>query len=110
MQYNIQRFVRESRIANKIRKAPNKIYNEPDERWVLRKIYRSQNKCILFRDRVHFATEYLGKPDYFWETIIFSDESKNNLSGSDGRVCVWRKPNTKLQIQNLCVTVRRGVW
>lgn len=34
----IQRFVRENRIENKGRNAPNKIFNESDERWIVRKI------------------------------------------------------------------------
>lgn len=38
VQYIIQRFVRENRVHNKGRKAPNKIFNETDERWILKKI------------------------------------------------------------------------
>lgn len=38
VQYIIQSFVRENRVHNKGRKAPNKIFNENDERWILRKI------------------------------------------------------------------------
>lgn len=38
MQYIIQRYVRENRIEDKGRNAPNKIFSDNDERWILRKI------------------------------------------------------------------------
>lgn len=38
VQHIIQRFVREKRVADKGRDAPNKIFTEADERWILRKI------------------------------------------------------------------------
>ncbi|GFV06711.1 transposable element Tcb2 transposase [Trichonephila clavipes] len=33
-------------------------------------------------------------PQQFWNEVIFSDESKFNIFGSDGCRMVWRKPNT----------------
>ncbi|GFW80789.1 transposable element Tc1 transposase [Trichonephila clavipes] len=36
------------------------------------------------------------------------DESKFNISGSDGRRTVWRKPNTVLDPKNLRPTVKHG--
>ena len=38
--------------------------------------------------------------------MIFLDESKINLFGSDERVIVWRKPRTELRPQNLKSTVK----
>ena len=29
---------------------------------------------------------------YFWDQVLWTDESKFNLFGSDGRVMVWRTP------------------
>lgn len=46
--------------------------------------------------RLAFANEYINKPLSFWHSVIFSDESKFNLFGSDGRQYVWRKANTAL--------------
>ena len=40
--------------------------------------------------------------------MIFLDESKFNLFGSDGSVMVWRKPNTELRPQNMKPTVKLG--
>ena len=39
-----------------------------------------------------FAKEMLEKLSSFWESVIWSDESKFNLFGSDGKVMVWRTP------------------
>ncbi|GFT39113.1 transposable element Tc1 transposase [Trichonephila clavipes] len=48
------------------------------------------------------------KTDNFWKKVIFSDESKFNIFGSDGRRTVWRKPNTALDPKNLHPTVKHG--
>lgn len=58
--------------------------------------------------RLEFAREYINKSRSFWQTVIFSDESKYNLFGSDGRGYVWRKKNTELQTKNLLPTVKFG--
>lgn len=60
------------------------------------------------KKRLTFAKEYVNKPPEFWESIIFSDETKINLFGSDGRAKVWRKKNAAFDIKNLCSTVRHG--
>ncbi|GFX97823.1 HTH_Tnp_Tc3_2 domain-containing protein [Trichonephila clavipes] len=44
--------------------------------------------------RLKFAKEHILKPQQFWNVVIFSDESKFNIFGSDGRRMVSRKPNT----------------
>ncbi|GFS92904.1 transposable element Tc1 transposase [Trichonephila clavipes] len=44
--------------------------------------------------RLKFAKEHILKPQQFWNEVIFSDECKFNIFGSDGRRMVWRKPNT----------------
>lgn len=58
--------------------------------------------------RLAFAKEHLNKGIDFWKEVIFCDESKFNLFGSDGRPKVWRKPNTELEIQNMIPTVKHG--
>ena len=40
--------------------------------------------------RLKYAKEMLRNPLDFWDTIVWSDESKSNLFGSDGRTMVWR--------------------
>ena len=42
------------------------------------------------------------------ENVIFLDESKYNILGSDGKGFSWRKPNTEDCPKNLRATVKRG--
>ncbi|GFW01715.1 HTH_Tnp_Tc3_2 domain-containing protein [Trichonephila clavipes] len=51
------------------------------------------------KKRLEFAKTHHLKTDNFWKKVIFSDESKFNIFGSDGRRTVWRKPNTVLDPQ-----------
>ncbi|GBL93741.1 Transposable element Tc1 transposase [Araneus ventricosus] len=44
----------------------------------------------------------------FWERVIFVDESKFNIFGSDGRISVWGKLNEELNPKNLLPTVKHG--
>lgn len=58
--------------------------------------------------RLDFAKDHRLKKEDFWNQVIFSDESKYNIFGSDGRRTVWRKKNTEMQPQNLVPTVKHG--
>lgn len=40
--------------------------------------------------------------------MIFSDESKYNLFGSDRKRIVWQRKNTELNKENMCRTVKHG--
>lgn len=147
----IYRFVRENRMHDKGRNAPNKIFNKTDERHIVRKIRENprvsapkianeveaelgkschpetirrvlrehdlngriaRKKPFIsarnMKTRVNFTKEHLNKDAAFWNTVIFADESKFNIFGSDGASYVWRKPNTELQAKNLKATVKHG--
>lgn len=58
--------------------------------------------------RLKFAKEHQNKDASWWEDVIFADESKYNLFGSDGRVMVWRKANEELKSRNTNPTVKHG--
>lgn len=45
------------------------------------------------KKRLQFAREHRHKDFEFWKNVLFTDESKFNIFGSDGKVCVWRKAN-----------------
>ncbi|GFS82309.1 transposable element Tcb1 transposase [Trichonephila clavipes] len=60
------------------------------------------------KKHLEFAKTHQLKTDNFWKKVIFSDESKYNIFGSDGRRTVWRKPNTTLDPKNLRPTVKQG--
>ncbi|GFW16847.1 transposable element Tc1 transposase [Trichonephila clavipes] len=58
--------------------------------------------------RLKFAKEHILKPRQFWNEVIFSDESKFNIFGSDGRRMVSRKPNTSHHPKHTIPTVKHG--
>lgn len=58
--------------------------------------------------RLQFAYEYINKPLEFWKKVIFTDESKFCLFGSDGNKSVWRKNKMALDPKNVCPTVKHG--
>ncbi|GFY21553.1 transposable element Tc1 transposase [Trichonephila clavipes] len=58
--------------------------------------------------RLKFAKGHILKPQQFWNEVIFSDESKFNIFGSDGRCMVWRKPNTSHHPKHTIPTVKHG--
>lgn len=60
------------------------------------------------KKRLQFAKTYINEDLEFWKNVIFSDESKFNIFGSDGRKYVWRKPNTEFQARHVRPTVKHG--
>ncbi|GBO01040.1 Transposable element Tcb1 transposase [Araneus ventricosus] len=64
------------------------------------------------RARLKFAKLYIKKPPEFWNSVLFVDESKYNVFGSDGKQMVWRKPNSELEMKNLTPSVKYSqmVW
>ncbi|GFV49360.1 transposable element Tc1 transposase [Trichonephila clavipes] len=60
------------------------------------------------KKRLEFAKTHQLKTGNFWKKVIFSDESKLNIFGNDGRRPVWRKPNIALDPKNLRPTVKHG--
>ncbi|GFT82352.1 transposable element Tc1 transposase [Trichonephila clavipes] len=58
--------------------------------------------------RLKFAEEHILKPQQFSNEVIFSDESKFNIFGSDGRRMVSRKPNTSHHPKHTIPTVKHG--
>ena len=45
------------------------------------------------RKRINYAKEMLQTPVGFWDTVVWSDEFKFNLFGSDGKIMVKRSRN-----------------
>ncbi|XP_062849643.1 zinc finger protein 638 [Trichomycterus rosablanca] len=58
--------------------------------------------------RLNFAREHLDKPEAFWKSILWTDESKIELFGHNHRCHVWRKVNTAYKENNLLPTVKHG--
>ena len=60
------------------------------------------------RKRLEFARKYVNQPKSFWESVLWSDETKINLFGSDGHKMVYRKNGEALSPKNLLPTVKHG--
>ena len=58
--------------------------------------------------RLDFASAHIDQDFNFWKTVVFTDESKFNVFGSDGRGKIWRKTNTEMNPENLTPTVKHG--
>ena len=58
--------------------------------------------------RLHYAKTYLEKPLGYWNDVLWLDETKFNLLGSDGKAMIW--PTTKEEIDLKCIlpTVKHG--
>lgn len=73
---------------------------------------RARKKPLIskanLKKRLAFAKEHVNKNQNFWDSILWSDESKYNIFGSDGRARVWRKSGEALQMRNLNPTVKHG--
>ena len=46
------------------------------------------------------------KPFGYWKDVLWSDESKFNLFGSDGKIVVWRSTNEELNPQCMVPTIK----
>lgn len=58
--------------------------------------------------RIQFARDHKNKDNSFWDQVMFTDESKYNIFGCDGKGKIWRKSNEEMKIKNLCATVKHG--
>ena len=43
----------------------------------------------------------INKPETYWNNVLFADERKFNICGSDGWITVWRRNNEKLHFKSL---------
>ena len=60
------------------------------------------------QERITFAKEHIGWTTQQWSTVLWSDESKFNLFGSDGRCKVWRPNREKYNPLYQKPTVKHG--
>ncbi len=58
--------------------------------------------------RLRYVKIYPNKDMDFWKHVIWSDESKFNMFGSDGKVIVWRVPREEFQRECTVPTVKHG--
>ena len=104
------------KLANQVKNETGKSINESTVRKILKKSglkgYYAVKKPYINKKnkakRLKFAKTYITKPQSFWNNILWSDESKFNVLGSDGHKRVWRKPNEALKEKNLIPTIKHG--
>jgi len=58
--------------------------------------------------RLKFAKQHVNEPESFWNSILWSDESKFKVFASDGRQMVWRKPHEAFNKHCLNPTIKYG--
>ena len=58
--------------------------------------------------RIQYAKKYRDQPLHFWNQVLWTDESKFNLFGSDGRVMVWRTLQEAFDPRCTVPTVKHG--
>ncbi len=60
------------------------------------------------KSRLEWAYKYVNYSEEQWNRVLWSDESRFKLFGSDGRCYVWRTVNSQLEEKNLSSTVKFG--
>lgn len=58
--------------------------------------------------RLNYAKQMLAKPFDFWNTVVWSDESKFNMFGSDGRVMAWMSRDEEFDPKCTVPTMKHG--
>ncbi|KFM57645.1 Mariner Mos1 transposase, partial [Stegodyphus mimosarum] len=72
--------------------------------WVNRKIACHKNRKL----RLSFEKSMINTPEKHRNNVLFADESKFNIFGSDGRITVRRRKNEELHSKNLVGTVKHS--
>lgn len=88
--------------------------------WTVRRALRTEGfhartprRTPLLRDRhkksrLQYAQNNLDKPQKFWDTVLWTDETKLELFGPMDQRYVWRKKNTAYEEKNTLPTVKHG--
>lgn len=58
------------------------------------------------QSRLRYAKAHLDKPASFWNKVLWTDETKIELSGHNKGWYEWRKKNTEFQDKHLLPTVK----
>lgn len=76
------------------------------------KSFRAKRKPFISaknrKERLAFAKLHVDEDEEFWNRVLWSDESKYNVFGDDGRVRVWRKKNEGIKLKNINPTVKHN--
>ena len=74
--------------------------------------YVGREKPYVSKDnqvkRLHYAKTYLEKTVGYWNEVLWSDETKFNLFGSDGKVMMWRTTKEESDPKSTVPTVKHS--
>ncbi|GFT57190.1 transposable element Tc1 transposase [Trichonephila clavipes] len=108
----LQKFKKTGMLANNEGRGRKKIMNSITERRVMHQVKIdpkiSAPKIAASTSNTLGRSVSAETPQQFWNEVIFSDESKFNIFGSDGRRMVSRKPNTSHHPKHTIPTVKHG--
>ncbi|KAI4875718.1 hypothetical protein NFI96_005575 [Prochilodus magdalenae] len=60
------------------------------------------------KSRLQYAKNHVDKPQRFWDTVLWSDETKLELFGPMAQIYVWRRKNEAYKEKNTLPTVKHG--
>jgi hypothetical protein len=63
---------------------------------------KNKQKCLVF------AKTHVGDSPNIWKKVLWSDETKIELFGHQGKRYVWCKPNIAHHPENIIPTVKHG--
>ncbi|GFW24051.1 transposable element Tc1 transposase [Trichonephila clavipes] len=108
----LQKFKKTGMLANNEGRGRKKIMNSITERRVIHQVKIdpkiSAPKIAASTSNTLGRSVSAETPQQFWNEVIFSDESKFNIFGSDGRRMVSRKPNTSHHPKHTIPAVKHG--
>ncbi len=58
--------------------------------------------------RLEFARAHADKDEDYWDSILWSDETKINVFGADGFKTVWRRKDEEYKVKCMVPTVKHG--
>ncbi len=65
-------------------------------------------KAQAQKARLEFARAHADKDEDYWDSILWSDETKINVFGTDGFKTVWRRKGEEYKEKCMVPTVKHG--
>uniref|UniRef100_A0A8C5MW04 Transposase n=1 Tax=Leptobrachium leishanense TaxID=445787 RepID=A0A8C5MW04_9ANUR len=62
------------------------------------------------KSRLQYAKSHVDKPQKFWDSVLWTDETKLELFGPMDKRYVWRRKNKAYEEKNTLPTVKHGGW
>ena len=63
---------------------------------------------VVLAQWLKFAKLHVDKPQDFWNNVLWTDETKVEISGHNAQQHIWRKPNTTYEHKHVILTVKHS--